>query len=96
MIYYKVYAYNDDLKVQNFLGDFTDLLSAKETIKGFHRTQYNVINDNDAFIFCNTFDSLKKTGNLLIVKQNTIPDEEEGRGEVLFGGPRSRHLNLHN
>ena len=95
MVYYKIYAYNDDLKVQNFLGDFTDLLSAKDTIRGFHRTQYHIINNNDAFIFCTTFAQLQDTCNLLVVEQNTEPEEEEGRGEVVFGGPRSQHLNLH-
>ena len=95
MVYYKIYAYNDDLKVQNFLGDFTDLLSAKDTVRGFHRTQYRVINNYEDFTFCTTFEQLQATCNLLIVQQNTVPETEEGRGEVVFGGPRSYHLNLH-
>ena len=80
---YKVYAYNFYPPLETFLGDFTDLPSAKAVIKGFHDTQYEVIVDHKNFAAAKTFKELENVGNIKILTRY-IGDTNKNPGELQF------------
>lgn len=68
MVLYKVYVKNGFPPFETFLGDFTDIDSAKSVIKGFHDTQYKIIDYLDRFEAAKSFEALEKSGNITIHK----------------------------
>lgn len=68
MVLYKIYVSNGFPPFETFLGDFTDINSAKAVIKGFHDTQHRIIDYPERFESAGTFEALERTGNIKIHK----------------------------
>lgn len=84
MTIWKLYAYNDTLKCQNYLGIFTDLLVAKNTIRYFDSKEYKIILNEEALVAANTFQELTAAGHIIVNRLVAEGETEEGRGQPLF------------
>lgn len=81
MILYKIYVNSSFPAFTTFLGDFADIHSAKAVIKGFHDTQYKIIESQDLFKSVKTFEELEKACPVKVYKwtvAETPADPEKG------------------
>lgn len=80
---YKIYAYSVVPQIETFLGDFTELPSAKAVIKGFNDTQYEIISNYKAFAAAKTFKELPNVGNIKVLTR-IIGDTKHNPGKLQF------------
>jgi len=83
VVLYKIYVINSFPPFETFLGDFTDVHSAKAVIKGFHDTQHMCIDFPDKFQKAETFEALEDAGNITVRKW-IVGETDTGRGVPQF------------